>query len=77
VPENAPARLIEHKAPQTIILLDETTLLPNRVTGRRRYSAHNHIANFTFRVATYYLNDSRCSHFLLLWIRSNNSADST
>jgi hypothetical protein len=58
VPENAPARLIEHKAPQTIILLDETTLLPNRVTGRRRYSADNHIANFTFRVATYHLNDS-------------------
>ena len=64
VPKNAPARLVEHKSPQTIILVDEKALLPNRVAGRRRYSADDHIADLTFRVATHHMYHFGCFHRL-------------
>jgi hypothetical protein len=58
MPKNAATRFIQHKTPQPIILGDETTLLPNRLAGRWRNPADNHIANFTFGVATDNINDA-------------------
>ncbi len=57
MPEHPPARFVQNEAPRMLVVLDEATLLPNRVAGRRRHAPDNHIPDFTFRVAINHMND--------------------
>jgi hypothetical protein len=57
VPKHPAAGLIQHKTPQPIILGKGTPLLPDRLTGRWGNPADDYVAHFSFRVATYHMND--------------------
>jgi hypothetical protein len=64
----ARGRLVEHEVAQGFILGDPARLRPDGLAGRRRHPADDHIADFTFGMATDHMNDFRGTHALLLLI---------
>ena len=48
--EHATTRLVEQERPQSPVARDKARLFPQRVTGRRQYTADNHIPHFALGV---------------------------
>ena len=50
MPEHAAAGFVEHEVAQVLIVGDPARLLPERIAGRWRNPADNHVADFAFAV---------------------------
>ena len=62
MPEDAAARLVEHEVAKRLVARDETALLPDRVAGRRRDAADDHVADLAFGMAAHDMNCLRRAH---------------
>jgi len=60
--ENPAAWFVQNKAAQAVILLDETTLFPKRITGWWCHTANDDVTDFSFGMTADYMDDSACSH---------------
>src|SRR6056297_2106632 len=62
MPKDPPARLVQDKAAQSVILRDEPRLIPEGFAGGRRNAAGDHIAHLALGMGREHLNRLQATH---------------